>query len=230
MPNTEHKTLIEALVAAQADMRHAYKNKSSAMFGSGGYAYADLPSVLDAVVPALNRHGIALVQPVSGDGASITVKTILCFKGETLEGGSLTMPISAGSRGNVNHAAASAVTYARRVTIQAMCGISSDEDDDGNSSMPNGQPGQQPRSPAPPPEPPGDKLRGILANHIGAKTKEDAEACIRYATAGAFGVADIDAHAPDLLGVFRECYDEAGASWSGFLTTARNYAAERGAA
>ena len=55
-----HKGLYAALAAAQADMGPALKDSTNPAFKS---KYADLASVMTACLPALNAHGIAVIQP-----------------------------------------------------------------------------------------------------------------------------------------------------------------------
>ena len=71
-----HATLIEALIAAQSEFPGIPKEASGQARG-GRYQYATLPAVLEAVVPSLNRHGIALIQRTAVDGESLTLHTIL---------------------------------------------------------------------------------------------------------------------------------------------------------
>ena len=76
-----HGSLAEALAAAQGEMSNPPKNCKNPHFGN---RYADLASVLDALRPILSKHGIAYVQTVDGDGATVTVSTRLMWGSEDL--------------------------------------------------------------------------------------------------------------------------------------------------
>jgi len=120
-----HATLIEALIAAQSEFPGIPKEAMGQARG-GKYPYATLPAVLEAVVPSLNRHGIALIQRTAVDGEALTLHTILRHtSGEEVESVvPLPMPASWQDWG-------SAMTYARRYSITALAGVAPDDDDDG---------------------------------------------------------------------------------------------------
>jgi len=123
---TDHKTVYAALVAAQMEMGKALKDSTNPVFKS---KYADLASVMDACMPALNRHGIAVFQPTVDDESGRYVKTILAHvSGETVE---CRVPLIVGK--NDMQGYGSAVTYARRYGLMGMAGIAP-EDDDGNAA------------------------------------------------------------------------------------------------
>jgi hypothetical protein len=123
---TDHKTVYAALAAAQMEMGKALKDSTNPAFKS---KYADLASVMDACMPALNRHGIAVFQPTVDDESGRYVKTIFAHvSGETVE---CRVPLIVGK--NDMQGYGSAVTYARRYGLMGMAGIAP-EDDDGNAA------------------------------------------------------------------------------------------------
>jgi len=124
---TEHKSLASALAAAQMEMGKALKSANNPHFKS---KYADLSSVVDACLPALNAHGIAVIQPMTDDetGRYVTTSLIHGASGETL---SCRVPLILGK--NDMQGYGSAVTYARRYGLMSMAGIAP-EDDDGNAA------------------------------------------------------------------------------------------------
>ncbi len=144
------KTFASALAAAQADMSNPAKNATNPHFRK---TYADLASVRGAVLPHFAAHGIAVVQKVDGDGASVTVTTILLWGSECHEFGALTLPLESKGR-NAAQAAGVATTYARRYQLMAVAGVAP-EDDDGNGM--EGNPPRPTRRPPPPPPPPKPK-------------------------------------------------------------------------
>lgn len=122
----ETKTIAAALAKAQAEMGKALKDSDNPHFKS---KYADLGSVMDACLPALNKHGIAVIQPFVSGEFGHTVKTVLIHEsGETLE---CAVPLIFGK--NDMQGLGSAMTYARRYGLMAMAGIAP-EDDDGNAA------------------------------------------------------------------------------------------------
>jgi hypothetical protein len=121
-----HKSLYSALAAAQAEMGPALKDAVNPAFKS---KYADLAAVLAAVLPSLNKHGIAMIQPTYDDETGRYVKTVLVHgeTGETLEWRVPLIIVKNDMQGY-----GGAVTYARR--YGAMCVGIAPEDDDGNAA------------------------------------------------------------------------------------------------
>lgn len=118
-------TLAQALAAAQAEMKNAPLNKVNPHFKS---KYADLAAIRDSVTPALAKHGIALTQTPEFRGEAWMLVTTLRGHGETIEA---VYPLSI----DKPQAMGSQLTYARRYSLSAICGISADEDDDGNAAQ-----------------------------------------------------------------------------------------------
>ena len=123
---TQHKGIYHALAAAQAQMGKAIKDASNPAFRS---KYADLASVMDACLPALNANGVAVYQPTIEDETGRFVETILAHEsGETIK---CRVPLIV--QKNDMQGYGSAVTYARRYGLMCMAGIAP-EDDDGNAA------------------------------------------------------------------------------------------------
>lgn len=121
------KNIATALASAQINMGKALKQANNPHFRS---KYADLGSVMDACLPALNEHGIAVIQPTGEDETGRFVETVLVH-GESGEQLSCRVPLIVGK--NDMQGYGSAVTYARRYGLMAMAGIAP-EDDDGNAA------------------------------------------------------------------------------------------------
>ena len=121
------QTISKALVNAQRAFGKALKQSTNPHFKS---KYADLSSCIDAVIGALNDNGIALIQHTHECDNGVIVETIFLHEsGESLTTGKLHVPA-------VKHDAqgyGSALTYARRYSLMAACGIAP-EDDDGNAA------------------------------------------------------------------------------------------------
>jgi hypothetical protein len=125
------KTIHQALVAAQRGFAPALKSSSNPHFKS---RYADLAACVEAVMDALNSNGIYLMQRTDAGADSVSVETIFVHEsGETLSAGALTLPVSKRDAQGFG----SALTYCRRYSLMAACGIAP-EDDDGNAAVAGG--------------------------------------------------------------------------------------------
>ncbi len=140
---TQHPNLFAALAAAQMQMDPVLKDAKNDAFKRDGKAtkYATLQSALEACLPALNRNGIAVVQPIGQDDSGPYVKTILVHaSGETMDFCRCPLIVNK----NDMQGFGSAVTYARRYGLMAMAGIAP-EDDDGNAAVAAAPIRQEPR-------------------------------------------------------------------------------------
>lgn len=116
--------LAKALCKAQSEMGGASKDAANPFFKS---KYADLSSVMRVIKEPFANNGLSFVQFPLCDGQSAGVETILMHEsGEWLKSEYLMPLVKKDPQG-----AGSAITYAKRYALQAMCGIPS-EDDDGN--------------------------------------------------------------------------------------------------
>lgn len=116
-----------ALVKAQQAFGPALKTNTNPHFRS---KYADLSACVEAVIDALNSNGIALIQSIHPDETGVTVETVFLHEsGEKLECGALHVPATKQDAQGYG----SALTYARRYSLMAACGIAP-EDDDGNAA------------------------------------------------------------------------------------------------
>jgi hypothetical protein len=121
------KNVSAALVKAQKQFGPALKSSSNPHFKS---KYADLAACVEAVIEALNAHGIALMQQTRECADGVTIETVFIHEsGETLASGPLHVPASKHDAQGYG----SALTYARRYSLMAACGIAP-EDDDGNAA------------------------------------------------------------------------------------------------
>jgi len=131
--------IAKAFIAAQKEMGNAIKDSKNPFFKS---AYADLNSVREACLPALNANGIAVLQPIVQIDGKNFVKTLLLHEsGESIEG--LTEILFA--KQNDPQAQGSGITYARRYGLQSLVNIGA-EDDDGNKAAekPKSEPKKEP--------------------------------------------------------------------------------------
>lgn len=116
-----------ALVKAQKEFGPALKSSTNPHFKS---RYADLAACVEAVVDALNNNGIALTQRLSPCDDGVIVETVFVHEsGEIINCGQLHVPASKQDPQGYG----SALTYARRYSLMAACGIAP-EDDDANAA------------------------------------------------------------------------------------------------
>jgi hypothetical protein len=121
--------LIGALAKAQSEFTPALKSSDNPFFNS---KYADLATNIDAIRPALNKHGIAFLQFDTSDiGRKVGIVTTSLHHGEQFISVTAEAPAE-GSKGFNVQSLGACWTYLRRYTLQAICGLAS-EDDDGNS-------------------------------------------------------------------------------------------------
>lgn len=189
-----HRTIAAALAAAQAEMGRAQKSANNPHFRT---KYADLDSVCDAAMPALNRHGIAVVQPLQKDGDEWLVMTRFVH-GETGEMMETPMPLLLGKRDM--QGLGSAITYARRYGLMTLAGIAP-EDDDGNAAAASGPAPQPHRNDAPPFNPRGAADRIITAikkadslDTLSTAWRENADTIAKIRAEDAASYQDVEAH------------------------------------
>lgn len=129
--------IASALVKAQKAFGPALKTHTNPAFKS---KYADLGACVEAVIDALNGAGIALIQKQHPNEGGVTVETIFVHEsGEMLSTGMLSVPaVKQDPQGY-----GSALTYARRYSLMAACGIAPEDDDGNAASKPRQQPAQQ---------------------------------------------------------------------------------------
>lgn len=120
------QAIAAAFVKAKRSFGPALKDKTNPAFRS---KYADLGACIDAVEEALLANGIAFIQETSEDSTGVTVETVFVHEsGEMLRCGKLHVPAAKQDPQGYG----SALTYARRYSLMASCGIAP-EDDDGNA-------------------------------------------------------------------------------------------------
>lgn len=117
--------IMPAFLKAQQGFSAAVKDSNNPYFKS---KYADFNSVLDAVTGSLHENGIAFQQHPSSEEGKIGVVTILIHSSGEWISSEFTMPVPK----LTFQEAGQGITYARRYSLQAICGIGA-EDDDGNT-------------------------------------------------------------------------------------------------
>ena len=121
------KEIASALVKAQRAFGPALKSSTNPHFRS---RYADLSACVEAVIEGLNNNGIALIQETHDAEGGVAVETVFIHEsGERLSAGRFSVPATKQDAQGYG----SALTYARRYSLMAACGIAP-EDDDGNAA------------------------------------------------------------------------------------------------
>jgi hypothetical protein len=137
--------LYPAFIAFQAEVPSVLKDGNNPHFKS---KYATLPAITESVRPYLAKHGLGFTQSLAyRDGVQLIFTRVMHTSGQWMEDeGYILNPTKNDPQGM-----ASAVTYARRNTLGATCGIVTEDDDDGNAaSAPRPQPAKQPATNLPP--------------------------------------------------------------------------------
>lgn len=151
------KSISAALVKAQKEFGPALKTSNNPHFRT---KYADLSACIEAVIDGLNNNGIYLMQLTDESPTGIKIQTVFIHdSGEQMSSGWLFVPAAK----NDPQGFGSALTYARRYSLMAACGIAP-EDDDANAAsqtasaqvkaVPKPAPAQQTAAAAPAPAAP----------------------------------------------------------------------------
>lgn len=120
-------SLFKAMAHAFPDIESATKDKTNPAFRS---KYADLAAVVEAIKPALVKHGLFFAQRTHEQPGGVCVETIVCHEsGEQMSFGKLFVPATKQDAQGYG----SALTYARRYSLMAAFGVPA-EDDDGNAA------------------------------------------------------------------------------------------------
>jgi hypothetical protein len=124
------KDLFAALAKAQAEMQTAGLRSENPYFKS---RYADLAEIVRVSRPALTKHGLSVIQQIlpNDDGQNILHTILTHASGQWIESRMRILP----SKPDVQ-SLASYITYLRRYSYAALCGIvASNEDDDGEVAV-----------------------------------------------------------------------------------------------
>jgi len=118
-----------ALVAAIGELQNVAKTASNPYFKS---KYAPLEAIVDATRPVLLKHGLAITQaPLFMEGMAGVETTIIHEAGHSTTT-TLLLPLKDQSPQGVG----GAITYARRYSLAAVCGLATEDDLDGNEHLP----------------------------------------------------------------------------------------------
>lgn len=159
--SSKRPNLWAALASAQSEIRNVTKNRTvKVTMKSGGqysYAYATLDEVLEAIRKPLAKNGLSVAQVVvpSAKGNWFLRTIVGHASGEELVS---EMPVFVEAEGTLRamQAFGSAITFARRYSLQNLFMLAADEDDDANAGSaevaPKSKFMREPRRPDPAPK------------------------------------------------------------------------------
>ncbi len=119
--------LAKAIALSQLHVGNALKSSTNPHFKS---KYADLAEILNTVRPVFSANGIAIVQTPTFESGVASVETMLCHESGEFISSVCSSPVSKQDAQGIG----SAITYLRRYSLAAMCGIAQ-EDDDGQNAV-----------------------------------------------------------------------------------------------
>jgi len=131
------KNILPAIFKVKGEMKTFTKGASNPYFDS---TYVDLNALLEGVEPLLAANGMILLQPVNGN----TVETVILHSSGEFISSSMDMVLAKQDM----QAAGSAVTYARRYSLQSLLGLKAVDDDGNLSSGKTVKPQQEAKKPA----------------------------------------------------------------------------------
>lgn len=129
--------LSKALAKFQSEVKQPLKDKNNPFFKS---KYVPLENVVEAITQEAPNHGLSFVQwALNDEQGRVGVATMLMHEsGEWIEFDSVHMKADK----ETAQGAGALITYLKRYSLSAVFGITSDQDDDGNSAS-----GNQPKQP-----------------------------------------------------------------------------------
>lgn len=132
--------LSKALVETQKELKQPLKDAKNPFFKS---EYVPLEKVGEAITESATKHGLAFSQyATTTETGNVSVGTIVFHEsGEFIE----FPPLILKPENTKPQSIGSAITYAKRYSLSAVFGVTSDKDDDGNKANGNGEPQKQPQ-------------------------------------------------------------------------------------
>lgn len=137
------KEIAIALCKFQQEVKNPSNNASNPLYKS---KYSTLDNVINTVKPVLAKFGLSYIQSpsTSDDGLYIGTTTLLMHEsGEWIESDPIVLPAYKLGKDAVKiydaQAAGIAITYSRRYSLSSLLGISSEDDDDANGIIHEGE-------------------------------------------------------------------------------------------
>lgn len=133
-------TLAGAMLHAQSTVAPVVKDKKADLGAAGKYRYATLHTLLESVIAAFSAQKIAVIQGADLVVDGVRVTTLLAHECGEWIASSLTMSFGDARPQTIG----SAITYARRYSLQALCGVAAEDDDDGAAAQASAGSGRRP--------------------------------------------------------------------------------------
>lgn len=191
----DRAALAKAFIVGQTAMEAVKKAATNPAFKT---KYADLSEVVEAVVPALNKAGIGVIQTPGYDGDWVSVSTTFLHEG----GSSVTSVLKLRPSKTDPQGVGSAITYGRRYSLLAMTGAAPEDDDGQASSGPIHQRQQGDRSE------PSTSLASRADVVVGCVNAAKDSATLEKVWSKSSAVcADLDLKDPDKLAVITALYE-----------------------
>ena len=211
--------LAKAIALSQVEVENATKDTKNEFFKS---KYADLAAVLNVIRPVFSKHNIAIVQLPSFAAPIASVETMLIHESGEFISSVCSAPVGKQDAQGIG----SAITYLRRYSLAAMCGVAQ-EDDDGNGASDKDKPKQPSNKPQPQTKPaPEVKKLSNDEREMGVKDMKAApdEAALKEALLGWHKAAK-DVGDKDSIAFFNDCYHQCAAAFKEpFLHDDNDYA------
>lgn len=201
--------LAKAIALSQLEVENAIKDTKNEFFKS---SYADLAAVLNVIRPVFSKHNIAIVQLPSFAAPIASVETMLIHESGEFISNVCSSPVGKQDAQGIG----SAITYLRRYSLAAFCGIAQ-EDDDGNGAsdkkdhkepMPPKQP-QKPTKPVEPKRLSNDERELCVKDMKAAPDLSALQQAVKDAHALAKSIGDKES-----ITFFNECYKSCEAAFN----------------
>jgi hypothetical protein len=125
---------ISELITAMINFNNEFQNAKLVKDGKNDHLnkkYLTLDNILNTLRPILTKNGLVLMQALAGD---YLITTIYHVSGQFIQSDMPFHPMSGNKSTNALQELGGGITYAKRYAISAMLGISTDMDDDGQTS------------------------------------------------------------------------------------------------
>ena len=120
-----------AFTGFKAEAVRIVRNRKVTVGPLSGKSYAELHAVVNAITPALSKHGLSMSWRLTKDDKDwLEVTCTLKHEGGHFDSVSMGGPPDVGGAKNAIQARASTVTYLERYTAKAITGLSEQDDDD----------------------------------------------------------------------------------------------------
>ena len=203
--------LAKAIALSQLEVENAIKDTKNEFFKS---SYADLAAVLNVIRPVFSKHNIAIVQLPSFAAPIASVETMLIHESGEFISNICSSPVGKQDAQGIG----SAITYLRRYSLAAMCGIAQ-EDDDGNGAADKSKqpPPKQPTNKPSPQTKPAPEVKKLSSEEreMGVKDMKAApdEAALKEALLGWHRAAK-DVGDKDSVAFFNDCYHQCASAFA----------------